>query len=127
MSRLWNRLPVVLRAVFLGFVVNEMGQLGGLFILANLTHFPRIPWLLPATALWLWVFWRYAGGWGWPSGTREARRRNLRAPSLPGRVWGWALLAGSMGFVSVLGIGFLTPRLSEIPRDAFKIPLNLSA
>jgi membrane protease YdiL (CAAX protease family) len=127
MTRFWSRIPVVVRAVVVGCLVNEVGQFGGLFIFANLKLFPRVPWLLPATAAWVWLFWRYVSGWGWPRETREARRRDLRAPSIPGTVWGWSLLAGGLGLVSVLGIGFLTPRLAEIPRDAFKIPLDFSA
>jgi membrane protease YdiL (CAAX protease family) len=97
------------------------------FIFANLKLFPRIPWMLPATAVWLWVFWRYLNGWGWPRATGEARRRDLRAPSLPGRVWLWSLVAGGLAMVSVVGIGFLTPRLAEIPRDAFKPSLDFAA
>src|SRR4029077_5464800 len=119
-TRLWNRLPVVVRAVVVGLLVNEVGQLGAVLILANLKLFPRLPWLLPATAVWLWLYWRYLSGAGWPEKTREARRRRLRAPSLPVRAWRWSLLAGALGLVSVVGLGFLTPRLAEIPRDAFK-------
>jgi membrane protease YdiL (CAAX protease family) len=126
-TRLWGRLPVVVRAVVIGNLVTSIGGLGALFIFANLKLFPRIPWLLPATAAWLWVFWRYVNGAGWPRATREARRRDLRASPLPARVWGWSLLAGSVGMVSVLGLAFLTPRLAEIPRDAFKLPLDFSA
>lgn len=125
--RLWRRIPVVIRAVMVGLLVNEAGQLAGLFIFANLKLFPRVPWMLPATAAWLWVFWRYLNGWGWPRATREARRLDLRAPSVSGRVWRWSLLAGTLGFLSVLGLAFLTPRLAEIPRDAFKISLDFSA
>lgn len=127
MTRLWSRVPIVVRAVLVGFLVNEVGQLGGLFIVANLKLFPQIPWMLPASAAWLWVFWRYVNGWGWPRATGEARRRYLRAPSLPGRVWVLSLVAGGLGLVSMLGFGFLTPRLAEIPRDAFKLSLNFAA
>lgn len=127
MIRLWNRIPVVVRAVVVGCLVNELGQLGGLFIFANLKFLPRVPWLLPATAAWLWAFWRYMSGRGWPGATSDARRHNLRARSVPGKLWTWSLLAGGLALVSVVGIGFLTPRLAEIPRDAFKISLDFSA
>jgi membrane protease YdiL (CAAX protease family) len=127
MIRLWRRLPVIVRAVLVGYLVNEVGQLGGLLIFANLKLFPRVPWLLPATAAWLWLFWRYADGWGWPQATRDARRLALRARPLPAGVWSWSLLAGGVGLLSVIGLAFLTPRLAEIPRDSFKLPLDLSA
>jgi len=127
MTRLWTRLPVVVRAVVVGLVVNEVGQLGAMFSLANLKLFPRIPWLLPATGAWLWMLWRYLSGAGWPRATREARRRDLRAPSLPGRVWCWSLLAGGLGLISVVGLCLLNIRLAGIPRDAFKLSIDFSA
>jgi membrane protease YdiL (CAAX protease family) len=125
--QLWRRLPVVVRAVLVGCLVNEVGQLGAVFIFANLKVFPRIPWMLAATAAWLWSFWRYLNGAGWPRTTSDARRRDLRAPSLPGRVWLWSLVAGGLAMVSVVAIGVLTPRLAEIPRDAFKPSLDFAA
>lgn len=126
MIRLWRRLPVVVRAVACGLLVNEVGQLGAVFIFANLKVLPRIPWLLPMTAAWLWLFWKYLSGAGWPAATSEERRRDLRAPSLPGRTWLWSLAAGGTAMVSVVALGFLTPRLAEIPRDAFKPSLDIS-
>jgi membrane protease YdiL (CAAX protease family) len=127
MNRLWSRLPVVVRAVVVGYLVAAIGGLGEFFIFANLKLFPQIPWMLPAAAAWLWIFWRYVNGSGWPRATRDVRRRDLRAPALPVRVWIWSLLAGGLGLVSVVGLGFLTPRLAEIPPDAFKISLDFSA
>jgi membrane protease YdiL (CAAX protease family) len=126
--RLWLRLPVVVRAIVAGeLVVSVCGLVPDLFMLANLKFTPRIPWLLPASAAWLWLCWRYLNGWGWPRSTAEARRRDLRARPLPGQVWRWALAAGSLGIASVTGLAFLTPRFSEIPRDAFKLPLDFAA
>lgn len=126
--RLWLRLPVVLRAIVVGeLVVSGCGLVPDLFMLANLKLTPHIPWLLPASAAWLWLCWRWLNGWGWPRSTAEARRRDLRAHPLPGRVWRWALAAGSLGIASVTGLAFLTPRFSEIPRDAFKLPLEFAA
>jgi membrane protease YdiL (CAAX protease family) len=128
MRRLWGRIPVVIRAILVANVVVDLGGLPpAAFLLANLKVFPRVPWLLPATAAWLWLFWRYANGAGWPRSTQQSRRRDLRAVPLPGRVWGWSLLAGSLGLTSALGLGFMTPRLAAIPRDAFKLPFDISA
>jgi membrane protease YdiL (CAAX protease family) len=126
--RLWLLLPVMLRAIVVGeLVVSVCGLVPDLFMLANLKLTPRIPWLLPASAAWLWLCWRWLNGWGWPRSTAEARRRDLRARPLPGPVWRWALAAGSLGIASVTGLAFLTPRFSEIPRDAFKLPLDFAA
>ena len=126
--RLWSRLPAVVRALIAGYVVTTVGGLPpAVFMLANLKIFPAVPWLLPATAGWLWLFWRYAGGAGWPRATARARRRNLRARSLPPRVWVWALAAGCPALLAGVGMAFLTPRFSYIPRDAFKLPIDFSA
>jgi membrane protease YdiL (CAAX protease family) len=126
--RAWRRLPAVVRGILAGeLVVSACGLVPALLMLANLKLSPRVPWLLPATAAWLWLCWRYLDGWGWPQSTAAARRRDLRARSLPGRVWGWALGAGTLGIASVTGLAFLTPRLAAIPREAFKLSIDLTA
>ena len=119
---------MVVRGIIIGYVVLEVGGFPpALFLLGNLKFFPAVPWLLPATALWLWLFWQYCNGKGWPSSTSQARRRDLRSRPLPARVWLWAIIAGGLAMVSVIALAFLTPRLAEIPRDAFKISIDFSA
>ena len=126
-TRLWQRLPVILRAIVLAELITDVGGLvPDLLMLANLKLSPAIPWLLPATAFWLWLFWLYLNGKGWPQSTSQSRARDLRARSLPGRVWLWSLLAGGFAMVSVVSFAFLTTRLANIPRDAFKLPINLA-
>jgi membrane protease YdiL (CAAX protease family) len=118
----------VVRAILLGeLVVSCCGLVPALLMLANLKVSPRVPWLLPATAAWLWLCWRYLDGWGWPRATAAARHRDLRARSLSGPAWRWSLAAGSLGIASVTGLAFLTPRLAAIPREAFKLSIDLSA
>jgi membrane protease YdiL (CAAX protease family) len=124
--RLWHTVPVVIRAVVVGYLVNMIGGLPGLFLFANLKFFPQIPWSLPVMVVWLSIFWWYFNGGGPPRFTSESRRRDLRAAPVPPMTWKWSLLAGSLGLISVLGIAFLTPRLAEIPRDAFKISVDFS-
>jgi len=77
---LWRRIPVILRAALIAELVCDVGNLppGGL-MLANLKFLPGVPWLLPATALWLWLFWRWMNGAWWPRTTATSRRRDLRA------------------------------------------------
>jgi len=117
----------MVRAFIVGQLVVQIGGLPpAIFLLGNLKFLPAVPWLLPATLVWLWLFWRYCDGHGWPRSTAEARRRDLRARPLSGQEWFWSLLAGSLGMICVDAIAFLTPRLAEIPRDAFKLPLDLS-
>jgi membrane protease YdiL (CAAX protease family) len=126
--RLWSRLPAIVRGLVAGYLVSSVGGLvPAVFMLANLKLFPAVPWLLPATAVWLWLFWRYAGGAGWPRATARARRRDLRGRALPRRAWAWALAAGCPALLACVAMAFLTPRFSYIPRDAFKLPIDFSA
>lgn len=125
--RLWNRLPIVLRAIILAELIADIGGLlPDLFMVANLKFSPSVPWLLPTTALWLWMFWRYLSGEGWPRSTADARRRDLRARSLSTTVWFWSLFAGGLAMVSLVSFSFLTARLANLPREAFKLPVDLS-
>ncbi|HSP07759.1 MAG TPA: type II CAAX endopeptidase family protein [Acidobacteriota bacterium] len=124
--RLWNRLPVVVRAVIVGELLVTIGGLPELLLFVNLKFLPAIPWSLATSALWLWLFWRYVNGWGWPRSTSQQRRRDVRANKLSWRVWRWSLLAGAMGMVSVIALSFLTPRFTDIPRDAFKLPVDFT-
>jgi membrane protease YdiL (CAAX protease family) len=128
LSHLWRRVPVIVRA---GLVAELICDVGGFppFILmwGNLKLLPYIPLFLPLSAAWLWLFWQYLNGRGWPSSTSEARRTALRSRQLPSAVWQWALLAGGLGMIGVVGLAFVTARLANLPRAAFKISLDVSA
>src|SRR5262249_48963778 len=119
MARLWRRLPVIVRAIVIGeLVVSIGGLLPELAIVVNLKTSPQVPWLLPATALWLWLFWWYLSGGGWPKSTSEMRRRDLRGGPLSGRVWGWAVVAGVSGILCAVVLAFVLVRLAIVPRAA---------
>lgn len=124
---LWRQIPVILRASLIAELVCAVGNLPpGVLMLANLRFLPGVPWLLPATALWLWLFWRWMNGGWWPPSTATSRRRDLRARPLSGSVWRWSLLAGGLGLVSVMAFGLLLARFADIPRDTYKLPVELS-
>ena len=128
LKRFWNWLPVIVRAIIVGELVVDIGGiLPPLAIIANLRTTPRVPWMILVTALWLWFFWWYLRGGGWPRQTAESRRRDLRGGPLSARAWGWALLAGSLGIASTLALGFATVRLANVSPDAFAAPINLSS
>ena len=128
LKRLWAWLPVIVRAIIVGELVVDIGGIvPPLAIIANLRTTPRVPWMVVVTALWLWLFWWYLRGGGWPSQTAGSRRRDLRGDPLPAKAWGWALLAGSLGIASTLALGLATLRVANIPREAFASPINLSS
>ena len=84
---------------------------------ANLRWFAGVPWAVPLTAVYLWLFWRYLRGEGPPESTSDERRTGLRANGISGRLWAWALLAGGLGIVAlVLGLN-LANRLIVLPQQ----------
>ncbi len=125
---LWRRLPAIIRALVVGFVILQLGgSVPGALLVANLKLSPSIPWFLPATGIWLWLFWRYVNGWGWPQSTAEIRGLNIRARPLPVRVWFWSLFAGGLGMVSTMGIIFVASHFGNLPDRAFQPPFEVSA
>lgn len=126
-GRLWTRLPALLRGTIVAFVILTAGQLPpGIFLFAGLTFTPAVPWFLLATLIWLWMFWRYLDGRGYPNGTAEARRRNLRGAPPSQRCLIWSLVAGGFGMVSVLCGALLTGLVANLPASALDAPFDLS-
>jgi len=118
--KLWNRLPVILQAVIAGALVNLFGTLPWSVLYgANLALSPSIPWAVAVMTVYLWFFWRYLQGNGWPPSTAETRRRNLRARALSGRVWSLSLLAGSLAIASLFTLYLVYERLIALPQQPF--------
>lgn len=102
---------VVVRAVIIGMLIMISGTIPrNLIFAANLRYYPSMPWAVPLTALYLWVFWRYLNGAG-------ERRASLRANRVPGRVWAWALLAGGLGIVALVLALRVANRLVVLPQQ----------
>jgi membrane protease YdiL (CAAX protease family) len=93
----------IVEAVAVGMLVMLVGTLprNALFA-ANLHLWPRVPWAVPAVAIYLWFFWRYLGGRGGPAGTSAYRRAGLRDSRAPAAVWAWSLLTGALGIVALV-------------------------
>jgi membrane protease YdiL (CAAX protease family) len=107
---------VIVQAVLTGMLIMIAGTIPrNIIFAANLRFYPGVPWAVPVTAAYLWFFWQYLNGSGPPPSTAAARRASLRANGLPGRVWAWALLAGTLGIVAlVLGLNLLN-RVVTLP------------
>jgi membrane protease YdiL (CAAX protease family) len=122
MLTLWQRLPVIVRAVLAGGAVNTAGVIPWvLFVTANQKVLSSVPWAVVPTALYLWVFWRYLRGEGWPRSTAEARRASLRANPLSADVWGMSIFAGILGFAALVPLIGLMSRLVRMPAEAQSI------
>jgi membrane protease YdiL (CAAX protease family) len=116
---LWRRLPIIVRAVLTGAAMATSGTVPWAFLVAaNARHWSAVPWAVPLTAVYLWLFWRYAQGAGWPRSTAEARRINVRARRLSEEVWGAALLAGTLGLVALVLFLSVVNRLVTLPAQS---------
>lgn len=127
MLSFWQRLPVIVRAVLTGSVLAVVGTTPwALLAAANLKFFPSVPWAVIPTVPYLWFFWRYVRGEGWPRSTAESRRTNLRAHPLSSDVWASALLAGGIGLVALILILSVMNRMVRLPQqqlpDVSQIP-----
>jgi len=119
-SAIWRRIPVLVRAILTGLLVLFFGAFGWsglLFGSRKLTT--SIPWaaapvFLVVGGLFLWGFWQYLAGAGWPRSTAEGRRQNLRGRRLPGRVWAWALSAGVLAVISYVALVLVWGRLIRL-------------
>lgn len=118
-NRLWRRTPVLVRAIFTGSLVGIAGTVPwALLVSANTKWLSAWPWAVPVIAIYVWFFWRYVvRGWGWPQSTAATRRTNARANSLPGDVWGLALLAGMLGLIGILLLQGVLSRVVTLPQQ----------
>jgi membrane protease YdiL (CAAX protease family) len=126
-ARLWQRIPVVIRAVILGeLVVTIGGAPPELALIANLRLRPDVPWMLLPAAVWLWLFWRFLNGDGPPRLGAAGRRELLRAQPLGGAMWRAALLFGTFALAACLCLAFLTVTLVRTPMSAFRIGIDFA-
>ena len=113
---LWGRLPVVGRAVLSGFAVAVAGTAPWAALAAtNVKYGSIVPWAVLPAALYLWLFWRWVQGAGWPQSTSEARRVSCRANALSDDVWGPALVAGLLGLATLVLSLRVVNRLVTLP------------
>ena len=120
---LWQRVPVVVRATLSGVLV----ALGGIvpwstFVVLNQKYLGTVPWAIVPTALWLWIYWRWLRGDGWPSSTATTRRELLRGEAPPADSFGLAMFAGMIGFTALMPFTILLSRM--VPLNAAK-PITL--
>jgi membrane protease YdiL (CAAX protease family) len=118
-SNTWLRLPVVVRAVVVGMIVQIVGVYSfGLLASLNLKVLPSVPWSLPIELAVLWVLVHYLNGRWWPRSTSASRRERLRLRPVPRR-----MLPSTVGTGVALGCalfcqGIFSYRLVEMPEAA---------
>ncbi len=114
----WQELPLIIRVLTAGTAVIATGLLPWRYLIPlNLLYAVWLPWTVPVMGLYLWLWWRYLRGWGWPRSSGEARRRDLRAAAPPRFLWGWSLAAGGTGAVALRALTDAARRLSPRPEE----------
>jgi membrane protease YdiL (CAAX protease family) len=122
----WNWLPVIVRALVLGFVLLQISStIPFLPLFGNLKFHSEIPWALPMTLVVLALYGAYFSGWGPPAATRKARKRLARTslPSAP--IWRAAIPPMVFGIVALIALRLLLPSL--LPVRMPSIPISFSS
>jgi membrane protease YdiL (CAAX protease family) len=115
---IWNRLPVLVRAIITGVIIAAAGTIPwAFFVRLNLDHFSSVPWSVIPASIYLWFFWKYVNGAGWPRSTAEIRKKIVRANQLSSEVWGAAIIAGILGLVSLIIFSGLLNRIVKLPQQ----------
>ena len=108
-----------LRALWTGALAIVLTAVtGGIWtalLVANLKSSPAIPWSAAAMAAIGYGLWRWLGGRGWPSRTREARRALLRAEPLQAGAFFTMLFAGILGLVALAGLWIVLMETVHMP------------
>jgi membrane protease YdiL (CAAX protease family) len=116
LAKLWERTPVLVKAILMTFFIGIVGANGIGIISIALTP----PVSLIAILAYLFLYWKFfSGSWG-PKKTAETRKRYYRAGSLSPRLWKWSLLLGGsivLVFQSSLVVTF---RLIQFPAALFE-------
>jgi membrane protease YdiL (CAAX protease family) len=104
MQGLSDRPLRVIRAGILGLLITFIGSgVWAALLTINLRVSPGVPWSAIPDATFLWLLWKWLGGWWRPRSSSESRRRSLRANPVSGRVLAWALLSGVLAVVALAG------------------------
>lgn len=110
-----RRATAVLWAAVLALLVAGVASFvwGGL-IVANVIIGPTIPWKVVVMAVVLWLLWQYLGGRWWPRSTSARRHTLLRWRLVSRSVLGWALLAGALALVGLVGLWIVLVELTHV-------------
>jgi membrane protease YdiL (CAAX protease family) len=121
----WNWLPVIVRAIVLGWVLLTIGStVTFLPLLGNLKFHPEIPWAFPMTVVVLAIYGAYFSGWGPPASTRDARKRLARSSLPSARIWRAAIPPMVFGIITLVALRLLLPSLMPVRAPSVSIPLS---
>src|SRR5215467_2441351 len=111
----WDWLPVIVRAIALGWVLLTIGStVTFLPLFGNLHFHPEISWAFPMTLVVLALYGAYFSGWGPPASTRDARRKIARASLPSARIWRAAIPVIVFGTITLVALRLLLPSLMPV-------------
>jgi membrane protease YdiL (CAAX protease family) len=121
----WDWLPIIVRAIVLGWVLLMIGStVTFLPLLGNLKFHPEIPWAFPMTVVVLAVYGAYFSGWGPPAGTRDVRKRLARSSVPSARIWRAAIPAMVSGIIALVALRLLLPSLMSVRAPSVSLSLS---
>ena len=114
---MWNRVPFILRTFLAAVAVTGTATLlWGALIQSNLRFSPQVPWAAVIMAVFLFFYWKFLKGWGWPQSTSAARRTSLGAHALSLSVWRWSLFAGGLALAASIALFLISRKLILWPQ-----------
>jgi len=115
LAKVWQRMPVLLKALLLISLVGIVGANGVSVFFVTLPP----PLSLIVMLVYLFLYWKFfSGSWG-PKKTAETRKKYFRAVSLSPRLWKWSLLLGTFFVLVFQSALVVTFRLIQFPADRF--------
>ena len=123
LAKLWQRLPALVKALLLGFLVNTFGVYG-LPVFASLLP---LPLALIAVVVFLFLYWKFfSGSWGHQA-SKVARRKYFRVKALSPTQWRWSLLSALLLVIFFQSGMVVTFRFIEFPAEQFTSVYGLDA
>lgn len=113
--RMWDRIPILIRALVSGIVVMAVG----VWMWPAVSIIVPAPWSVIVMGGVLWVYWKYFSGSWAPKSTQVARQRYFRAVRLSRDVWTWGLTLAVLLVVVWHSSMIVTFRFIEFPADRF--------
>jgi membrane protease YdiL (CAAX protease family) len=111
----WEKLPLLIRAIFTGFLVSTIGI--AIWTVMLLLILP--PWTILPMIFALWVYWKFfSGSWG-TGKIAVIKRESFRRVKLSTKTWKWGLMAAIFFVVTVQASFVITFRIWEFPDAQF--------
>jgi membrane protease YdiL (CAAX protease family) len=113
--QLWLKLPLVVRAIILGFLISTIGI--GTSILVSIII--PMPWSFILMSGLLWIYVKYFSGSWWPESTRLVRKIRFRPITLPVKQWVFAMISIVLVVLIEQSSLVVTFRFIEFPAEQF--------